>query len=241
MATQPNINEVFIGSILPQPPEQLHPAQINFAKFGDHPVLKQASDALGMAWEGIGSIDKLRANPHPEDRPATHARKVRQAVTEFGNAWAQRADGAKAALKAEHRRVEAELETAANLKANERHFGAIVGTFQGLNPGAKAQALDQLIEQGDGPTLATLIDAPLFVTGLTAEQRDAIKMRLLTKVNPAGVALRDQLAKALAKMEAASMASIDAQMKLNTGTDRFDRKSREVEELATRARSGFSA
>lgn len=227
--------------VFDQPPEQLHPAQIAYAEFGDNPALKRASETLGFAWEGLASIDKLRASPHPEDKPATHARKVRQNVDGFDHAWAGRWDGAKAALKDEQRRVEADLERAANLKPVAHHFDAITSTFHNMNPGQRAKALDELIEQGDGPTLASLIEAPLFVTGLTAEQRDGIKLRLFAKVHPEGLALRDQLAKALAKMEAASLACIKIRVKLREGTDRFDNAAKVAEDVANKARSGFAA
>ena len=230
-----------MSRVFTQPPEQLHPAQINHAAFGDNAALKRASECLGFAWEGLASIDTLRASPHPEDKPATHARKVRQSVDMFDSAWAGRWDGAKAALKDEQRRIEGALERAANLKPVPHHFDAITSTFHNMNPGQRAQALDELVEQGDGPTLATLVEAPLFVTGLTAEQRDGIKLRLYRKVDPVGLALRDQVAKALGKMEAASIACIHARAKLREGTDRFDKLAKDADEVATKARSGFAA
>jgi len=234
-------SESFLQSVLPQSPEQLHPAQINYADFNDNAALKSASDALGFASEGVASIDRLRANSHPEDRPATQARKVREAVSGFDNARAARWDGARAALKAELTRVESELEKAANLKPIESRFNSIVGTLQGMNHGQRAQTIDQLIEAGDGPSLATIIEAPLFLTGLVAEQRDNIKLRLFTKVDPAGLALRDQLVKATAKFETASIVAIHASAKLLEGTDAFDKKAREVDEMANKARTGFAA
>jgi len=227
--------------VFDQPPEQLHPAQIAHAEFGDNPALKRASETLAFAWEGLASIDKLRASPHPEDKPATHARKVRQNVDGFDHAWATRWDGAKAELQAEYRRVESDLERTANLTPVESRFSAIVGTLQGMTPGQKAEALDRLIADQDGPTLATVIEAPLFLTGITVEQRDSIKLRLFNAINPAGVALREQLAKSLAKMETASIACIKIRAKLREGTDRFDKATKVAEDVANKARSGFAA
>jgi hypothetical protein len=224
-----------------QAPEQLHPAQIPYAEFGDNPALKQASEALKYAFDGLAQIDELRANPHPEYTPARHARTVREALDGFDHAHSHKFDSGRAALKAEHRRVESELATAANLKPNDKHFAAIVGTFQGFNPGQRAQTLDQLIEQQDGPSLASLLEAPLFLTGLTAEQRDSIKLRMFLKVNPQGVALRDALAKSLERFEAASYAAIKARASLLEGTDRFDKRRAEAEALANKARAGFAA
>jgi hypothetical protein len=224
-----------------QAPEQLHPGQISFADFGNNPALKEASEAFGYASEHLASIDRLRGNPHPEHTPARHARAVREALDSFDNAWAHKGDSAKAALKAEHRRVEADLERAANLKPTDKYANAILGTFQGLNPGERARELDQLIEAKDGATLAVLLEAPSLVTGITREQSENLKMRLYLKVNPEGVALRDQLARALVKYEAGSVACLSARAKLREGSDRFNARTKEAEALANKARTGFGA
>ena len=222
-----------------QSPEQLHPGQIPYADFDDNSALKEASEAFSYAFDHIALIDRLRGNPNPEHTPARHARAVREALDSFDNAWAHKGDSAKAALKAEQRRVETDLEKAANLKAIDKYANAILGTFQGMNPGERSAAIDQMIEGQDGPTLAALLEAPLIVTGFTAEQRDGLKLRLFSKVNPAAVALRDQLARALVKYEAASVSCLSARAKLRDGVDRFTARTKEAEALATKARTGF--
>lgn len=231
--------EAFLKPVIGQPPEQSHPGQINFTDFGSNPSLKRASETLGFGWETASAIRELRANPHPEDRPATHARKVRETIDRFDREWAQRWDGAKAQLKGEQQRIESQLASAANLRPVLHHFDAITSSFHGMKPDQRQDTLGALIEQGDGATLATLIDAPLFLTGLTADQRETIKLRLYSKVDPTGMALRGQLEKALAKMEAASIAIINDRQVLREGTTGFDKRARDAEALATKARSGF--
>ncbi len=114
-------------------------------------------------------------------------------------------DSARANVKSELSTVEANLIKVANLKAVDRHFDSITSTFFNLDAGGKATALDQLIEQSDGPTIATLLDAPNFVTGLSQEQKNSVKDQLIAKVDPNGLALRDQLKVALVKLDAASV------------------------------------
>lgn len=222
-----------------QAPEWLNAGQIDYANFGEDPALKEASEALAYGGDTLAQIDNLRANPHPEHPAARHARVVREAVDAFDNSWATRADGARASLKGRLRTVEADLEKAANLKSNPAHFNAIVGTFGGMNPGERAEALSEIVEAGDGPTLAALLEAPALVSGLKAEQRANLKLQLFLKVNPSGVALRDQLTKALEKLERASIASIRARAALRDGTDRFTARAKEAEALANKARAGF--
>ncbi|WP_133365315.1 hypothetical protein [Qipengyuania sediminis] len=224
-----------------QASEWLNGAQIDYANFGTDPALKEGSETLAYGGDMVAQIDNLRANPHPEDNAAMHARKVREAVDALDNSWAIKADSARASLKARLRTGEVDLAKAANLNPVDKFTNAILGTFAGLNPGERAKALSDLVEASDGPTLAALLAAPSLVTNITQEQRDTLKLQLFLKVNPSGVALRDQLTKALDKMERASIASIRARAALRDGTDRFTARAKAAEALANKARTGFGA
>ncbi len=244
MAT--NVVNIVDAAALPsvlngQPPEQVHGGQIAYEAYGNNAALKRASDTLQYAWDGLARIDSLRAAPHPEDRPATHAGKVARSVNEFSSSWATRMDSARANVKSELSTVEANLIKAANLKPVDRHFDSITSTFFNLRASEKAAAIEQLIEQNDGPTLATLLEAPNFVTGLSREQKDSARNRLIAKVDPNGLAIRDQLKVALVKLDDASIHGIAAQIKLLEGTDRFSGKVKAAEEVAVNARFGFTA
>ena len=220
----PKPDEAALPRVFGNPSEHLHHAQIDYVGFGNNVTLKAASGALTFAQERLAAIDELRANPHPEDKPATHARKVREATANFDGVWNKKWDDGKAALQDERKRVAADLNAKAGLKPVDRHFDAITATFYNMKPDERSKAIASLIEEGDFPTLATLIDAPLLVTKLTSEQRDGIKLRVLMKVDPAGVALWDQLNRALEKWENASFAAIRIRAKLLEGTDRFDKR-----------------
>jgi hypothetical protein len=228
MNTVTTITETYLKPLGNQPPEQVHAAQVNFANHDNNPALQAASETLGYGWDNLGSIRQLRARQgdrfNPEHTPARHDRAIREAVAQFEHEWGPRMDNARTKVKAELERVEGELERAANLKANPAWYNAIVGTLQGKEPGERQQILNDLIEQADGPTLATLLEAPLFVSGLTAEQVGSIRGRLYERVDPKGAALRGQLAKTLTKLEAASLAVIRDRQALLEGTDRFTRK-----------------
>lgn len=251
MATQHNSTQ-FDGAALPrvfivdgngnsQVPEQLHPGNIDYASFGDNAALKRASDTLALAWDKLAALDLLRASPHPLDRPAAHARKVGATLDEFDDGWAGAWDGAKAALKAEQGRVDAELVATSGLKSNPVHFDAITAAFHGMKPEQRASTLSDLIRQGDNASLATLLEAPLFLTGLTAEQRGGIKRQVFNKANPEGLAPSEQLAKSLNKLETASLTCLNARMKLRNGTDRYENKIKAAEQLANGVRTGFTA
>jgi hypothetical protein len=215
------LGPVFVGG---QAPEQLHKAQFGYdGPWGENSALKRAHEVSGSFWDRLNALHEYRVNRNPEVEPAVHARKVAKLVEEFGRERASQWDSVKADLKRERGRVEDELKRGANLKANLAHFNAIVGTFGTLSPEQRMAAIDQAISEGDGPTLATLLEAPSLVTGLTAEQRESIKVRTYERASPSGHALLKQLEKALVRAEAASIAAITATQKLAQGTDRYDR------------------
>ncbi|MEJ7776457.1 MAG: hypothetical protein WKF52_03520 [Sphingomicrobium sp.] len=235
------VPDSYLAKTEAQQPEQVHPAQINFSNHGNNSVLKGASDTLDFAWNKLGAIRELRNQPNPEFTPAKHDRTVREAVDVFDREWGSRWDAAKAALKTELSRVEGQLERTANLRSNDKHFNSIVGTFQAMNPAERQEALGELIEQQDGPTLAALLEAPALVSGIKADQREAIKVQLFSRADPANYALRGQLDKALDKFEAASLAAIRYRQALREGTDRFDKRVAEAAERAAKATTGFAA
>lgn len=223
------LGAVFVGG---QAPEQLHSGQFPYeGPWGENSALKHAHQTSGSFWERLNALHEYRTTRNPEVEPAVHARKVARLVEEFGRERASQWDSVKADLKRERGRVEDELKRGANLKANVAHFNAIVGTFGSLPPEKRMAAIDQAIAEADGPTLATLLEAPSLVTGLTAEQREAIKARAYERANPNGHALLKQLEKALVRSEAASIAAISATQKLAQGTDRYDRKVEQAKAL----------
>lgn len=230
-----------VGEDMRYPPETINPHLVKTEVAGvPNEALKRVFDQLKMTREEFASTIEVRANPHPEHTPAQHDNAIKRAVDVFfqrtGSSW----DEAKATAKAELKRVETDLETQANLKEVPAHYSSIVGTFQQFPAEQKMAALDKLVEQQDGPTLAAILNAPLLVTGLEPSQRDAMKAKMLLKVNPQGVALRDALRNALARLEAASIAKIFGAQKLLEGTDRFNKAKANADSLADRTyRRGF--
>lgn len=208
------------------PNSALHPGQIDYTNYGNNPALKRAHDALKSNFDEAVAINELRANPCDEDRAATHDRKVRERCDGFERRAAEKLDGAVAALRAEVSAVEASLASKAGLKVNPAHLNIIVGTMQGLSPDKRTQTVNELIEKGDGATLAALLEVPLFATGLTERVRDSIKDRLFRKVDPQALALRDQLKLALDRMDKAMNETVRMFGSLKSGAGEGDWKRR---------------
>lgn len=206
-----------------QAPEAIHPGQIGFeGAWGENSALKRAHNALANASNKVTAIEDMRLNRVSD--MVEHCSKVKRAVEGFSREWAESFQPVKDELKRERQRVEDGLKTKAGLKVNPDYRGAIVGVFSGLNPADKSAEIDRALAEGDGPTLAVLLEAPPLVTGLSKEQRETIAVRAYSNADPASYALLQQLDKSIARAERASLAAMEAIIKLNAGTNRFDKK-----------------
>jgi hypothetical protein len=223
-----------------QPNEALHPAQFRHSgPWGDNSALKRASDVAGTTFEKLAAAHEFRVTPG--DDPFTHSGKLTHIVDEIGRGFASQWQDAKDNLKRERSRVESDLTAKAGLKVNPDYRSAIVGVFSGLKESERMAAIDAAIEAGEGAVLATLLEAPSLVTGLDAEQKATIKARAFAKADPNTHALLQELDKATAKAERASLAAIDAQMKLREGTDKFAKQTARSKQLENQIRSGLAA
>ncbi len=200
--------DVPLQRAFPGPQGILHPENIELPAGVEHPAFGVARDALTYAFDNVEAVDVFRGNQSDEDRSATHDRKVRERVDQTQDAFAEKMTRADNDMRRALADVEAQLVTKAGLKPNAAHFDAITSAFYQMKPGQRAETIAGLIEQGENAALATLMEAPLFLTGLTAEQRDTIKERVFAKVDPQGVKLRDALTKGLAKLDMVGNASV---------------------------------
>lgn len=195
-----------------------HPENIEVPAGIEHPAFGVAREALTYAYDGVEAADVFRGNQSDEDRSATHDRKTRELVDKTLDAFTEKLTRADNDVRRALADTEAKLADKAGLKPNAAHFDAITAAFHGMKPAQKAETIAGLIEQGENAALATLMEAPLFLTGLTAEQRDTIKERVFAKVDPQGVKLRDALAKAVTKIDMVGNASIGIFQALHADT-----------------------
>ncbi|KTT71474.1 hypothetical protein [Sphingomonas endophytica] len=199
-------------------PMHWHEGQVEHEGFNNS-ALRQASQALGFLHTTYNADNEFRGNQDPEDRAAKHDRLVRERVEASERAAEQRLGSAMQSVRGELQHVERNLEEAAGLKANPAHFNAITSAFFMMKPGQRAETLAGLIQQGENAALATLIEAPLFLTGLVAEQRDNIRNRVMEKADPAAFRLRNALLLAMTKIDAAGDAMAPTFAKLRAGTE----------------------
>lgn len=211
--------DVPLASLREGPPHTMHEAQIDYEAFGGNLALKAASDALKFGRETYNSDNEYRGNQDGEDRAATHDKRVRQRVEDSQRTFEQRLGAAMTSLRGEYQRVERELAEKAGLKADPTLTNAIVGTLQGMSLAQRMEAISQMIDDGDNAILATIIEQSTFLTGVPKEVRDTISTRVLMKVDPDGLRLRNGLLNAMMKTEAAGNDSAGMFAKLMDGTE----------------------
>jgi hypothetical protein len=241
MATAVNNNDdemmpVFNG----QAHESHHPDQIDPANESNNSI-KHGRNVLAAMTKAIVDLDEFRVTCSPADTPATHARKVAKAVDDTQTNLTPSYTNAKAAMKADIKQIDFDLNELAGLKANPRFEAAVMARFQQMDPKDHVAAVDKMIDAGDTASLATLIDAPAVITGLDPAFRDTIRDRVLRKVAPQQLALRAALLKAIDKLDASFNRSLNDFSALKAGCDRFDAQIAAAEAVANKAKSGFAA
>lgn len=214
-----HVPNVFVQAAFHAPNGYIHAGQVEVDKHPENAALKAMAEALGYGRSEAESINAFRANPHEDHMPAQHDRAIRERCDTFERKFAEKFDNAKAGLERELTNVEAGLVTKAGLTPNAAHFDAITAAFHQMKPGQRAETVADLIAQGDHASLATLIEAPLFLTGLKAEERDAIKERVFHKLDPMAVALRDHLKVVLGRAGQATEAAHNMFHQLRAGTE----------------------
>lgn len=177
MATLPNPNlapPVFaIVNNEHQVPEVYHKEYIK----GETPTAKLLRDLLSTVANTFGMLNAKRHNlcsnyeAEARDGLGTINGSIRKART---------------IADAEVKSYEDRLIDKANFKPNAANDGFIVGTFQAMRPEQRVEAIGKLVEQGDGPSLATLHKVSDVFTGLSPDVRATIKTRLYSHVDPAG-------------------------------------------------------
>lgn len=226
---------VYLDAAFHAPNGFIHEGHVEANKFPENNALKAAAEALGFARSEAESINELRTDPHEEHLPAQHDRVVRERCDAFHGKLNEKIDNANAGLVRELANVEAGILAKAGLTSNPAHFDAITSAFHMMAPGKRAETVAELVKQGDHASLATLIEAPLFLTGLTAVQRDGIKEQVFHKVDPMAVALRDHLKVVIERFGKAMNASPEMLNRLRSGTAPGEWKTRAQQAAARNA------
>jgi hypothetical protein len=208
------------GQLVHQTPEQLHPGMIS----GESDAAKFTRQVLAH-----GSQQLARLN-------AMWIRRDNRLKAEIGQYRGEGFDNARADTKAEIKRHEDALKERTGFKIDPAIRALVSGSFQQMTPAQRSQALDTLIAEVDGASLACLEGLSTVFTGLAPEQRATIKDRLFSAADPQTFAAWNMAKGNLERVERASRAMIGALGKFAASPDVAA-----VPDEAQSVASGFSA
>lgn len=182
------------GQLVHQTPEALHPANIK----GNSGAAEYARQVMASTSQSLARFNTMWVRRDEK----LHGEVKNFKLGEF--------DNAKADFKKEIKRIEDGLIEKANLKPNAAYITAICGVFHSMKPEQRANAVRELVEAGDGPTLAVLDEAPIVLTGLSREVHATIRPQIFAKTDPNGFAQLNMERANYDKVEAALNARVIA-------------------------------
>lgn len=197
------------NELVHQTPEQLSPHYIT----GEGNAADKARRAMIAVSSALASLNTKYVKGAPDFERSLEA-AYRETI---GPALEQ----ARASAKAEAGELDKALSEQTGFKVDPSMRALVVGTFQSLSPNDRVAAIDKLIEEGDGGTLAVLSELSPVLTKLPDEVRGGIKPRLFSK-SDAGTFKRLQDAQRnLARLEAGSVASANAYARFSAPQNHF--------------------
>lgn len=202
-------------------------------------------DMLGRIGTQIQTVmayeDERKANRHPEHTKEHHAKVMKKRIGDAVKKIDELTAKAERAVEGEIRSTMATLDEDANLNLNKDWVSTVTGAFYGLKLDKKMEAIGQMIEAGQGPMLAILIDSPEFVTGLNTEQRQSIRRRVHEKVSPNTVRTLDALKRAQDRLDRSKQVTFNGVQKLYSGLSKYDAQIAKADALAKREPSASFA
>jgi hypothetical protein len=146
----------------------------------DHPTARALQSEVNRLASGAAALDNARASRTPLDTPEAHALKVGKMSKAFDRSITGTIDRASAAFRAglqdAQRRIDQKINLTPDAFAQE-----IRAAFRNMDGKAKANLINQLVEENRGPELAAIVKAPAILTGISEEQRAVYEKMIISR------------------------------------------------------------
>lgn len=147
---------------------------------GDHHTGRQLKAEVNRLQTGVAALNAVNMSRSPLDTEAAHALKVakmaRKLDTEITATLNRAAEHWGAGMKDAQRRIDEKISLTPDAFAGE-----IRNAFRGLTNKAKAELINNLVDQNRGPELAAIVKAPPVLTGISEDQRAAYEKAIVAK------------------------------------------------------------
>lgn len=201
--TQTTQENDFRPAYLLNPGQWKHPELVEAEKLGN-PALTSLKIAHNSLHDSVMSLNEMRKNPNPYKTDAENQRLLEKAIERAMLANAQRTDRARESAKAEIQRVQSKVES--YLRETDR-ASEIRSYIRGRSEGERADIIARAIEAQDKETIAAVLNAPAYLSGLKEDRQQAIKQQYLQKVDPDLIKLERALTRADKLTDEASLES----------------------------------
>ena len=190
------------GTFTHQIPEDFHSGYIK----GNTEGSQRLRDGLNYVASELTNLNvgRVRVDPNHKNNVEAGFRTIGKTI-----------DETRAVLKAEQAALTNGLIQKSGFKANDAMTAFVVGTFQQMSEHEKPAAIAQLVEEGDGKTLAILASESTIYTKLSQELKDGIRNRLFAKADPQAFARLQENEFNLSRVERASIAAVNAYSKFS--------------------------
>lgn len=146
----------------------------------NHNTVRQLKAELNLVRRGAEALDGLRASRSPFDTEAAHAIKVAATARRFDKQVTAVLNRTTDLYRAGREAVERSIVEKVNLRPHEL-ASEIRTRFAAIDGKKRMDHITTMIDEGRGPELAAIVDAPAFLTGLSPEQCAAFKQAMIDK------------------------------------------------------------
>lgn len=168
------------------------------------PWLKRELDAVH---KGAAALDVVNRSRSPLDTPAAHALKVAKMARSYNTSVLDALNRVLAKGYAAREVIDRRIAEKANLKPDSKYEVAIATAYGSLREPDRLRMLGELVDDNRGPELAAILQAPLSITGLSAQHREAFRTDFIAKHAAAELEERNALDEAMEAFNAAQKAS----------------------------------
>ena len=126
--------------------------------------------------EGAHTLRDAFANPDPEVTPDAHFMNVKRLGEQSLSRAATSSDAARTFAETEVKTLRASMQSELGLVESHR-AGEIRTLMRSLSDAERQKLLQAAVAEGDAQTIAAVIEAPAYLSGLNAEQAKAIRLQ----------------------------------------------------------------
>lgn len=210
--------------------ECFNPEYIPADQAQQYPALNSVRNAMAENFKRFNTLNERRITPDRRLTETANRLEIARLAEGVEKGVHERLKNARSTLNTGIAQARTEVDTAANLKADE-YASEIRAAFKAMKPGERAEALTAAVEAEDRQTLAAILNAPTITTGVPDDLRAALKEQFFRKVAPAQMAKLDAHLTADRRLRACEDIGVTQATRFFEGTENYNDKLKVLEAI----------